>query len=147
MQLPLAELPGPIRDAVFATARVLIGSDAALLDRLSLVEGERAGGNPSRLELGLALAAGPALSITQAGVSLFLSALALASSQPRDTVALALHESQRTRLALLLRATGAEYSHVASQLLILHPDAVLPDGLATVTPVEAAALLAPDGMN
>jgi hypothetical protein len=147
MQLPLAELSRPVRDAVFATARLLIGSDAALLDRLGSVERETSGDSPSRLELASALAAGPELSIAEAGVSLFLSGLARASSQPRDTVALALHESQRTRLALLLLGAGVQCSDVMGQLLILHPEAPLPEGLATVTPGEAAALLAPDGMN
>jgi len=64
-----------------------------------------------------------ALRVDDAGVSLFFTALAIASGHPRESVVLASGEDDPIRLALLLRAAGISRDEAALQLLALRPDA------------------------
>ena len=83
-----------------------------------------------------------ALVFDQAGVALFLSALALRTGQPRDLVAVSLHESQVARFALGLRAAGLKPQDIEAQILRLHPDRDPPSGLADIGTREALNLTA-----
>jgi len=83
-----------------------------------------------------------ALSITHAGVGIFLSALALASGQDRDMAVLATNEGQLARLAIALRASGLKPQSIEEQFDSLHPEVSLPEGFDQLGSDTAAALLA-----
>jgi hypothetical protein len=145
MRLPLGELPADLQHLAHAMA------DAARADhdfadapprspvlddgygRLALLR---------RVLAGLGDDMALALRIDDAGVPLFLSALALAAQHPREAVALACAEDHPIRLALLLRAAGLRRDEAAAQLAAIRPDAD-PALVALVDHAQAAeALLA-----
>ena len=139
MRLPLEELPGDLHHLALAIA------DAARADRGIAdqpVRAEPRDDKHSRLALlhrvlaGLGDDMALALRIDDAGVPLFLSALALASRQPREMVTLACAEDDPIRLALLLRAAGLTGAQAAAQLLAIRPDA---DPALTALPADAQA--------
>jgi hypothetical protein len=134
-ELPLAELPGFLRDRALLAAKTprRERSSDEPAGRLELLE---------RVVLGLGDAAPAALDLTQAGVGLFVTALALGAGLDRDIAVLATAPSQAPRLALALLACGLEAAAVEQQLLALHPDLAWPEGLDALDPARAAALLA-----
>ena len=67
---------------------------------------------------------------------MFLSALALASGQARETVTLACAEDNPVRLALLLRAAGLTCAQAGAQLLAIRPEA---DPALAALPADADA--------
>ena len=151
MQLPLSELPGDLLHAALFGLRGLAGNDPDLLAQTAAAEqGVRAQydesrsrlGLISRLVMGMGGGATAALSVTHAGVGIFLSALALASGQDRDMAVLATNEAQVARLALALRASGMKPQSIEEQFLSLHPEVTLPDGFEQLGADHAAALLA-----
>lgn len=151
MMLPLRELPGELLHCVLVTLRGLAGSAPAMIERVALVEGairadfdEGANrlGLASRLITGLGGGAQVALSITHAGVPLFLTALALGSGQGRDAVVFSTHEAQLARFALALRSAGLKPGGVEEQFLAIHPEVTLPEGFDRLGADLAAAILA-----
>ena len=149
MQLPLGELPSDLLHGALLAMRTLAGSEA---DDQSASAGAairaRIDERQSRIELltlfvsGMAETVHAALSLTDAGAAIFLTALAHASGQVRDLTVLATDQSQHTRLALALRASGLNSQAAAEQLLALHPGAPVPGGLEELAPEAAAAILA-----
>jgi hypothetical protein len=126
MRLPLSELPGDLYQIAWSIR------DAACADQGQAGTGMRAvppDARQTRLALLRRVLAGlgdsimQALAIDEAGVALFLSALALASGTPREIVALATAEDDPLRLALILRAAGLGRDAAAEQLLAIRPDA------------------------
>jgi hypothetical protein len=151
MRLPLAELPGDLLHGVLIGMRHVSGTEPAADARAATAEiAIRAAYDESRSRLalisrlvsGLGAAAVAALSVQHAGTAIFLSTLALASGLDRDRAILATSETQRTRLALALRAAGLRPAQIEEQLLAIDPDAVLPEGLDRIPANRAAALLA-----
>lgn len=151
MKLPVRELPGDLLHGALLTLRAVMRDTPELADRLAEAEaGIRQGydegtsrlGLASRLITGLGAEAQAALSIGHAGVSLFLTTLALGSGQRRDVVVLATHEAQVARFALALRAAGLKPSGVEEQFLALHPQVTLPPCFDRLSPDHAAAILA-----
>ena len=149
MQLPLSELPGDLLHGALLTMRTLAGSedddqsaraDAAIRARID--DRQSRLGLLSRFVSGMGETVPTALSLTDAGAAIFLTALALASGQIRDLTVLATDQSQHARLALALRASGLNSQAAAEQLLALHPGAPLPGGLEELGPQAAAAILA-----
>ena len=146
MQLPLTELPGDLFRGVLQLAE---GDDYAG-ELASTIAMARQGYDESRCRIGLigrlitAMGTGAtgALVLTNGGVALFLSALALASGIDRDTCALSTNDGQLARLALSLRAAGLKPALVEEQFMALHPEISLPDGFETLSADSAAALLA-----
>jgi len=147
MELPLGELPAELFDAALA-----LFADHAGRDGGSTASAEaqlRAQYDPAtRREALIARLLGTmqqrarrALDADHAGISIFVSALQLASGQSREIAILSLGENQLARLALSLRAAGLEPSAVEEQLGFLHPEYTLPSGLETLTAERAAALL------
>ncbi len=152
MKLPLTELPGDLLHGALIAMRTLAGE--ALDSRAATCRSRdpaRIRRSRSRLGLAARLVAGmggsgiAALSIGHAGVALFLTALALATGQDRDLVALSTNESQVARFALSLRATGLKQAAVEEQFLALHADTLLPEGFDRLGADHAAALLAASG--
>jgi hypothetical protein len=145
MRLPLAELPADLQHLAQAVADA-VRADRGMADapprppvadepygRLALLR---------RVLAGLGDDMALALRIDDAGLPLFLSALALASQHPREAVTLACAEDHPIRLALLLRAAGLRCDEAAAQLLAIRPDAD-PALVALVDHAQAAeALLA-----
>lgn len=151
MQLPLSELPGDLLHAALMALRGLSGNDAERQDqalraeqsiRSSYIESRSRLGLISQLVIGMGGGATAALSVTHAGVGIFLSALAIASGQDRDMAVLATNESQVARLALALRASGLKPETVGEQFETLHPEVTLPPNFNMLGADHAAALLA-----
>ncbi len=151
MQLPLAELPGDLLHAALLSLQGQASHDheaqghvaaAVAAIRGSFDESRSRLGLISRLVSGMGGGATAALSISHAGVAIFLSALALASGQDRDMTVLATNEGQVARLALALRASGLRSDLIEEQFVSLHPEVTLPSGFEQLGPDHAAALLA-----
>ncbi|WP_225007748.1 MULTISPECIES: hypothetical protein [Novosphingobium] len=152
MQLPLAELPSDLFDGALAMLRAFAGDDPGSRDYAMSAEHSlraRRDGDRSRLALlQRVLAAIPAgeadlaLSVENAGVGMFVSAIAAGSGQPRDLAIMATTERQLARLALTLAACGLRPEAIAAQFMALHPDVALPEGLALLKADAAAAILA-----
>lgn len=149
MELPLGELPGDLFHAALLTLRAHLGGEAE--DSAAAAERKlREGFDESRSRLGLmtrlivAMGGGAlaALSVSHAGVPLFLTALALASGQDRSMAVLATNERQMARLALSLRASGLKPKAVEEQFAYFHPDAALPEGFEHLRADRAATILA-----
>lgn len=150
MELPLAELPGDLFHTVMLTMRAQAGDDAeADAVGAKAEEALRAAYDGQRTRAGhaehmLALmgsGAAAALSLEDAGVGLFLSALAMGSRQGRDAAMMATTESQMPRLVLQLAASGLKADAVGAQFATLHPDIQLPEGIEALHADLAAAML------
>ena len=152
MELPLTELPADLFHFSLTTWRGQIdeaGQEAAAAAEQTLRGLFDEGASRIGLLLRLASGMGPgvkaALTISHAGVGMFLTALAVASRQERDLVAISTNESQLARLALAMRAAGLKSSEVEEQFLFLHPDIALPAGFDLLRSDRAAGLLAQSG--
>ena len=154
MRLPLSELPGDLLHGALLAMRTHAGEEAAAdcaaaqaeaAIRASFDEARSRGGLIARLVTGMGGGAVAALSLTHAGVAIFLTALAFATGQDRDLAVLSTNEGQLARLALALRAAGLKSSAIEEQFLALHPDAALPAGLARMGADRAAAILSQSG--
>jgi hypothetical protein len=148
MELPLAELPAELFHAVLAAwaSRTTAGdAEAVLQAATALRDGydESAGrlGLLARLVAGMGPGVLAALSLSHAGVALFLTALAAASHQHRDTVIISTNDRQLARLALALRVAGLKPREVEEQFVYLHPEIALPEGFEALRAERAAALL------
>jgi hypothetical protein len=152
MELSLAELPGDLFHELLLGWRnfggdrrsdAMIRAEAKLRNaydessaRLSLL---------ARLVAGLGEEVSKALDVEQAGVALFLTALAARSNQSRNLAVLATNERQVARLALALRGCGLDAAEANSQILRLHPRSSPQGGLDAITPAEAKKWLAEAG--
>ncbi|MEO6387030.1 MAG: hypothetical protein ABIT16_06770 [Croceibacterium sp.] len=135
MELPLNELPLELFEIAMRTlgSNVHAGTDYdETSSRLGLL---------ARFVMSLDHGAHRALSIEQAGLAVFASALADASGQSRDRTVLSLSRSQFARLALALRAAGLDQAATARELRLIHPDQTLPHGFESVRSDFAAATL------
>ncbi len=150
MQLPLGELPGDVLHAVLLSLKQLHSTElddpvhlaeAESHIRHSYDEGRTRLGLVSRLVSAMRGGASVSLSISHAGLAIFLSALAGATGQDRDAIILAMTEAQVTRLALTMRAAGLKQAAIVEQLELLHPDAIPHSLFADLGPEQAAALL------
>lgn len=150
MELPLTELPGDLFHQALLTMRACLADHAATeahaekaSDTLRQRYEERRSrlGLTERLITALRGEAARALSIENAGIALFLTALAIGSGQDRDATVMITTESQAARLALSLVASGLKADAVAAQFLALHPDFDLPEELEHLRPDQAAAML------
>lgn len=149
MELALAELPGDLFHSALVTMRTLAGEDAEQAANLAecalraeFDESRSRLGLLARLVTGMGGGAIAALSISHAGMAIFLTALAIGSGQARDLAVFSTHDRQLARLALALRAAGLKSTAVEEQLIFLHPDIALPDGFDQLRAERAAALLA-----
>jgi len=150
MDLPLSELPRDLFLGALATFRARLDDQDVAEKAESLLRAEFDAAT-SRLRLaarlieGLGGEAGAALSVTNAGSALFLTALALGSHMDRDLAALSSTDNQVPRLALALRASGLRQNQLEDVFLALHPDVDLPDGFDAISADRAAAILASAG--
>lgn len=148
MALSVAELPEVVLEAVLAILRALVGAEPVLSERASAVEREVRSSHAAvsnRLIWAERMVAdldpAVALSISQCGVTLFLSALALASGQVRDATVMATLPDQQARLALTLIAAGAPADVTEEQIRLIHGGTKLPVGLAGIEEWRAASIL------
>ena len=155
MEIGLTELPGELLHRALLTMRTVVGTDGEPGERVATtarrISAEYDAG-ASRLGLAARLVraldgdAAMALSLADAGVTIFLTALSLACGQEREAATLATGEGPAIRLGLMLRASGLTPALVEQQLLALHPEGGLPDNklsgaLERVSPDTAAAIL------
>lgn len=148
-ELPLRDLPGDLFHRAVLALRTHAGADerAAELAERRLRDGydESAGRLAllARLVAALGDRTGHALQVERAGLSIFATALAIASGQDRELALLALSGGQPARLALSLRAAGLDPTATTTQFAYLQPDSLLPEGIERVASDVAAAILAP----
>ena len=152
MELPLAELPGDLFHEMLLAWRSFNGhrrSDAMIRAEAKLRNSYDESTNRlallARLISGLGEAAVTALDLSNAGVALFLSALAACSGQSRSMATLATSERQVVRLALALRAAGLSRELLEAQVLRLHPQADPQPAITQMSQAEAAQLIAEAG--
>lgn len=152
MELPLAELPGDLFHEMLLCWRAYNGhrrSDAMVRAEAKLRNAYDESANRlalmARLVSGMGEGAIAALDLAEAGVALFLSALAARSGQSRAQAVLSTNERQHVRLALGLRAAGLEREVIEAQVLRLHPQSEPDRDVTSVAPAEAAQLLAETG--
>lgn len=149
MELPLGELPGDLFHAVIVIWRNCTRlSDETAADAIErklrddFDESRSRLGLLARIATALGADATTALNLRHGGVALFLSVLALGSSQKRQVCALAMNERHVVRLALSLRAAGMKAQGVMNQIMFLHAEVEPPQWLGSVDPDSAADLLA-----
>ncbi len=151
MQIPLAELPGDLHQLAVMTMHVYVADDPSGVAAADLAEATLRKAHSdaaSRLDLlAYAISATGAkpmatLSLQNAGVALFLTALGMGANLPRETAIMCTTESQMPRLALSLIAAELGREGLIETFCALHPDVALPEGLAHLHPDRAAALLA-----
>lgn len=154
MSLPVTELPAEILHALLETLRHAVAGDLSFeaharstehAIRQEYDESQCRISLANRLVAALGAGAFAALSITHAGVAVFLSALASATGDSRDTVAVATSESQLARLALSLRSAGLSNAEIEREFYAIHPDITLPEGFGRLQGNEARALLTGQG--
>lgn len=152
MELPLTELPADLFQQVVLTWVDSIddaakASAAPTIDRLRTLFDESASrlGLLSRLIAGMGPGARAALSVSHAGVAIFLSALATMANVERDLAIVSTNDRQLARLALMLRAAGQKPREVEEQFLTIHPDIALPEGFDDLRADRASAMLAASG--
>jgi hypothetical protein len=153
MELPLEELPGDLFHAALRAgygavpvdeAECAREAEAAL--RASYDEALSRIGLMARLVTGLKAGGAEALDLSDAGLSLFLTSLALTSGMDRRLAAISTNEGQSTRLLLSLRSAGLTANAAAAQLAILHPEIRIPEGMDSLHGDRAAALLSDSGI-
>lgn len=154
MSLPVNELPAEVLFALLETLRHAVAGDPVFeaharntehAIRQDYDESQSRIGLANRLVSALGAGAFAALSITHAGVAVFLSALASATGDPRDTVAVSTSESQLARLALSLRAAGLGDREIEREFYAIHPEISLPEGFGRLQGNDARALLTGQG--
>lgn len=148
MELPLSELPPDLlqaalgvlekhledmKQAASSASEQILKARSQSQSRVMLLE---------ELVTGLGSKARRALAVDNGGVAIFVTALAMAAEQPRDTAILSLGENQRTRLALALQAARVDRAAIEEQFQYFHPEGALPDGIETLSADRAAAMLA-----
>lgn len=151
MQVSLVDLPGELFEEVLRILRAQVArSGGGEVDARAEADlRKRYNEADRRLDLARQLVptleggAQSALSISQAGVTLFFTALAVGSGLDRDTVVFSTDEAQLPRFALTLRSAGLGAAEIQRQLLALHPETVLPRGFGSLDSSLAAALLDP----
>ncbi|OYX63450.1 MAG: hypothetical protein B7Y89_05910 [Novosphingobium sp. 32-60-15] len=151
MQLPLTELPDDLHHIAILTMHGYVADDpsgVAAAELAEVMQRKLRSETASRLDLlAYAISATGAkptatLSLQNAGVALFLTALSLGTGLPRETAIMSTTESQMPRLALSLAGAGLGKDGLTETFNALHPDITLPDGLAQLHPDRALALLA-----
>jgi hypothetical protein len=145
MQWPLVELPAELLHGALQAWRAVAGDAATARENAVRADYDEAAtrlGLLARLigEMGAGVVA--ALELPHAGVAIFASALAHASTQARSGVVLSMLSRQVERLVLGLRAGGLSAAGVEAAVLALHPGATPPAGLGRIEPERAARLLA-----
>lgn len=151
MQIPLIELPGDLHHIALTIMQAYVADDPSGVAAAELAEATlrtARSAAASRIDL-LAYAisvsgARPAatLSLQNAGVALFLTALGMGAGLPRETAVMCTTESQMPRLALSLAAAGLGRTGLVETFAALHPDVALPEGLEGLHADRAAAILA-----
>lgn len=149
MELPLRDLPGELFHKALLVLRAQAEEQAQAAEtaerrlRGGFEEGGGRLGLLARLVVGLEGRAVRALELSHAGLSIFATALAVASRQDRDLAVLSLSGRQFARLALSLRAAGLSQQEVEAQFAYLHPELMLPEGFELLRVERAAAMLSP----
>lgn len=151
MQIPLVELPADLHQVALTMMQAYVAQDpsgVAAADLAETVLRKARAQTASRIDLLAyaisATAAQPSatLSLQNAGVALFLTALSLGTGLSRETAIMCSTESQMPRLALSLAAAGVGREGIVETFAALHPDIALPESLTQLHPDRAAALLA-----
>lgn len=147
MQLPLHELPADLLHGALVTLRGVGGDESRVAEaeaalRADYDESRTRISLAARLVTGMGAGAVAALAVPHAGLALFTTALALASGQDRDVVALSLGGASVTRFALALRAAGLKHEAIEAQLMMIYPDAPTGTEWDRIGPDRAAELLA-----
>lgn len=148
MELPLSQLPADHFHRALDILQACAGEEgegaarkAADALRRDYSEAETRGSIAAKLISGLGRNARAALAIDHAGAALFLSAIAMASGQDRQSVVLACNDRRASRLGLMLKAAGLAKRDIEAQFAYLEIDPTLADDFEAASAKDAAALL------
>ncbi len=149
LQVELKELPGDLLNVCLKTMRKVMDNRAQTRRDVQLaIRQMQEEYDEASTRLGLAnliVSSGKirdaALDPEHAGIPLFATALAQACGLRRDIVVLGIAEGQAPRLGLMLRAAALDQRRVERTVLLVHPEARLPAGLAAIDRHTAADLL------
>ena len=148
MEMPIGELPGDLLHRALQTMLAYAGPESEELAREAAAnlrsEYSEAASRLSLLsrcigQMGSGAVA--ALSISHAGMALFLTAISTAAGQDRALSVLAANDTQGVRLGLMLRSAGMKAELIEEQFAWLHPDHPHPEGLDRLRVDQATALL------
>lgn len=148
MALPVGELPGELFHKALLALRTQAGEgDDAAAAAESALRGEYDEAHSrlgliSRLVMRMGKTAPRALDLDNAGLAVFATALAMASSEERSVTVLSFSDRQFARLSLALRAAGLKQDALEEQFLYLHPGIELPEGFEKLSADRASLLLA-----
>ncbi|MBU3992102.1 MAG: hypothetical protein KKA12_06105 [Alphaproteobacteria bacterium] len=148
MEITPGELPADLLHGVLAAFVQTCGSEAERVAGEIRAEFDEARSRLAllgRVALGLGDSFDLALEPDQAGIALFVTALALMAGQERDAVVLATTDGQQARLALLMAIAGLAPAAAEAVLLKLHPDATIPRHCLGVSREQAETLLMAGG--
>lgn len=147
--LPLSRLPVETLDAVLGILRQLVDGEQSLAQRVGEVEDALRAAHAAtadRIELARQVASDAdevsAVSVQEAGVAVFLTALADRSGAARDEIVLSTLPQQKSRFMLRMLAAGVSPYCLQRQVQAIHRNTVLPDGLDGIDPQRAALVLA-----
>lgn len=149
LQVELGELPGELLNFCLTVLRKVVGKRADARRDVQIAIRKVQGAYDeaaTRLAMAELLLSGAeirdaARDPEHAGIALFISALAKASGLERDLAILGIAEGQAPRLGIMLRAAGLDKKQVERTVLLIHPDARLPEGLGEIDRHTAASLL------
>lgn len=150
MAMPLGELPADLHhlamNALLAAADGDAGAETLARraeQRLRARHDEALGrdGLLNAILARLGTGAAKALDLRRAGGALFLTALACAAGQSRESVTMLLAEGQGLRCALMLRACGLDVLTSATILAMIHPRLAPMPELAGLSSAEASKLV------
>lgn len=149
MQVELGELPGELLNFCLTSLRKAVSRQAdSRRDVQMAIRAVQGTYDEGHTRHGLAnqlvhdeATRDPSLDPEQAGIALFITALAKAAGLSRDSATLGVTEGQAPRLGLMLRAAGRDRQQVERTVLLIHPDARLPEGLGGIDQHTALKLL------
>lgn len=150
MQVPLTELPGDLHHIALMTMQASVADEPSVFRFAGQAEAslrQKRSSAVARIDLLQHLTAllsaelSRALALENAGVSIFLTALAFGAGISREMAIMCTTESQMARLVLALSAAGSGRVCLVSTFAVLHPDIALPEGLDSIAPDIAASLI------
>lgn len=148
MELPLLQLPAGYFDRALNMLAADFGDEgsASVGKAISDLRGAYSENN-TRLGLARQIVAGlgqnarAALALDHSGASLFLTSIAIASDQKRETIAMACNDRRAVRLGLTLRAAGLQKRDIEAQFAYLEVDPSLAEDYEIVSRAQAAQML------
>ena len=150
MELSPSELPDTLFLRALLAMRAHAGAEDEDASRAEDVLRDRRRERPGRIAQIEQLLGGSeadtesSLSVSRAGLPIFLTALSLASGEERSQLLLAIFARDGLRPALAMRAAGLEQQQIEMQLALLGADPFVGEDLTALSPAQSAMMLSRD---